>query len=201
VGGWRGDGNDGGRGVVGSEVWRVQLEHALVVVGGQVPYADRVVAGAGEEGVGGGAECDGGHGVGMASEVANEGVVVGGKVADCVCRASAWKACAWRGLRCTVDFCAGEDDALSMVGEARQVDAILLALELLGVLALLAIVYLERVVVARDHGELSCVVKVERGDGRGGRGGLEALRGGVSGGTRAHGTGHQAGSLVKGGSP
>jgi hypothetical protein len=79
-----------------------------------------------------------------------------------------------------------------MVGEARKVDAILLALELLGVLALLAVVYLEGVVVARDHGELSGVVEVERGDGRGGRGGLEALRedGGSAGGREhmEHGT-------------
>jgi hypothetical protein len=39
-----------------------------------------------------------------------------------------------------------------MVTEARQMHAVLLALELLGVLAFFAIVDLERVVVACDNG-------------------------------------------------
>jgi hypothetical protein len=64
-----------------------------------------------------------------------------------------------------IDFGAGVDDALGMVGEARQVDAILLRLELLRVLALFAVVDLEGVVVACDNGKLARVVEVERGDG------------------------------------
>lgn len=48
-----------------------------------------------------------------------------------------------------------------MVGEARKVHAILLTLELFGVFSLLAVVYLECIVVARDNRELSRVVKVE----------------------------------------
>ena len=64
-----------------------------------------------------------------------------------------------------VDLCAGVDDALGMVGEARQVDTILLRLELFGVLALFAVVDLEGVVVVCDNGKLARVVEVERGDG------------------------------------
>ena len=79
-------------------------------------------------------------------------------------------------VKYTVHFCAGEDDALGMVREARKVHAVLLTLELLCVLALFAIVYLERVVIARDNRELACVIEVERGDRRCGRGGFEALR-------------------------
>jgi hypothetical protein len=47
-----------------------------------------------------------------------------------------------------VDFCTRIDDALRVVRKARKVDAILLTLELLRVLALLAVVDLEGVVVA-----------------------------------------------------
>ena len=64
-------------------------------------------------------------------------------------------------VKYTVHFCAGEDDALRMMREARKVHAVLLALELLCVLALLAIVYLDGVVVARDNRELSRVIEVE----------------------------------------
>jgi hypothetical protein len=51
-----------------------------------------------------------------------------------------------------------------MVREARKVDTILLTLQLLRVLALLAVVDLERVVVACYDGEFARVVEVERGD-------------------------------------
>jgi hypothetical protein len=83
----------------------------------------------------------------VALEVADIGVVVCGEEAQGV-----------------VDLCAGVDDALGMVGEARQMDAILLRLELFRVLALLAVVDLEGVVVACDNGKLARVVEVERGD-------------------------------------
>jgi hypothetical protein len=48
-----------------------------------------------------------------------------------------------------------------MMREARKMHAVLLTLKLLRVLALLAVVYLEGVVVARDNRELSCVIEVE----------------------------------------
>ena len=71
----------------------------------------------------------------MALEVADVRVVVCGEEADGV-----------------IDLCTGIDYALRMVTEARQMHAVLLALELLGVLAFFAIVDLERVVVACDNG-------------------------------------------------
>ena len=65
--------------------------------------------------------------------------------------------------RClTVDFRAGVDDALCVVREAREMHAILLALQLFGMLPLLAVIYLEGVIVAGYDGELACVVKVKR---------------------------------------
>lgn len=63
-----------------------------------------------------------------------------------------------------VDFRTRIDNALRMVGEARKVHAILLALELLGMLAFLAVVNLECVVVACYNSELPRVIKVERGN-------------------------------------
>ena len=71
----------------------------------------------------------------MALEVADVRVVVCGEEADGV-----------------VDLCTRADDALGMVAEARKMDAILLTLELLGVLAFFAVVDLEGIVVARDNG-------------------------------------------------
>lgn len=67
------------------------------------------------------------------------------------------------------------DDALGMVTEARKVNAVFLALELFGVFALLAVVDLKRVVVARYNREFARVVKVERGDGSALATGFEAL--------------------------
>jgi hypothetical protein len=61
-----------------------------------------------------------------------------------------------------VDFRRSVDDALRMVAEAREVDAVLLALELLGVFAFFAVVDLKRVVVARDDCEFARVVEVKR---------------------------------------
>lgn len=55
-------------------------------------------------------------------------------------------------------------------------DTVLLALKLLRMLAFLAVVDLERVIVACHNGKLARVVKVQRGDRRGRTGGLEALR-------------------------
>jgi hypothetical protein len=75
-----------------------------------------------------------------------------------------------------VDFCTCINDALRMVGESRKMDAILLTLEFLCVLAFLAVVDLERVVVACYNREFARVVKVEGGDRRRARTrGLEAL--------------------------
>jgi hypothetical protein len=122
----------------------------MVVGRGQVPEPDGVVARAGEEGVGGGAEGYRGHGVGVAFEVADVRVVVRGEVADRV-----------------VDFGACVDNALRVVREARQVHAVFLRLELFGMFTLLTVVNLERVVVAGYNGKFACVIEVERGDGGG----------------------------------
>lgn len=66
-------------------------------------------------------------------------------------------------FRClTVDFRARVDDALSVVREAREMHAILLALQLFGVLPLFAVIDLEGVIVAGYDGQFACVVKVER---------------------------------------
>lgn len=67
----------------------------------------------------------------------------------------------WGGLAHTVNFCAGVQDALSMMREARKMHSILLTLQLLCMLSLLAIVDLKRVIVARDYSELARVVEVE----------------------------------------
>lgn len=80
----------------------------------------------------------------MALEVADVRVVVCGEEADGV-----------------VDLGTRADDALGMVAEARQMYAVLLALELLGVLAFFAVVDLEGIVVACDNGQFARVVKVE----------------------------------------
>jgi len=50
---------------------------------------------------------------------------------------------------------------LRVVGETREVDAVFLALEFFGVLALLAIVNLECLIILRYKAELSCVVEVD----------------------------------------
>lgn len=63
----------------------MEVEFAAVIFGGGVPDAEGVVFAAGEEVVGTGVESEGGHGLGVAFEVAEVGVVVGGEVADCVC--------------------------------------------------------------------------------------------------------------------
>jgi hypothetical protein len=63
-----------------------------------------------------------------------------------------------------VDLCTRVDDALRMVREAREMYAILLTLQLLCVLAFLAVVDLEGVVVACYDGKLARVVEVEGGD-------------------------------------
>lgn len=51
-----------------------------------------------------------------------------------------------------------------MMREACQVHSILLTFQLFCVLSLLAIVYLQRVIVSRHHGQLSRVVEIERRD-------------------------------------
>jgi hypothetical protein len=83
----------------------------------------------------------------MALEVPDVRVVVCGEEADGV-----------------VDLCARVDDALRMVTKARKMYAVLLALELLCMLAFFAVVDLEGIVVARDNCQFARVVKVEGGD-------------------------------------
>lgn len=66
------------------------------------------------------------------------------------------------GSKRTVDLGAGIYNALCMMGESRKMHAVLLTLQLLCMLPLLAIVYLERLVVAGYDGQFTSVVKVER---------------------------------------
>lgn len=144
VGGGGGDGNDGCGRVVGCEVRGQEVEARLRRLGFQVPKTDGVVAGAGKKGVGGRAEGEGGDLVGVALEVAQELVVVGGKIADAV-----------------VDFGTRVDDGGRVMGEAGKVDAILLREELFDVSALFGIVQLYGVVVAGGKHEFARVVEVQ----------------------------------------
>ena len=142
-----GDRDDRRGGVVGCEVRGGEVEPALGGGGGERPEADGVVEGAGEEGVAGGAEGERGDGRGVAFEVAQELVVVRGEVADCV-----------------VDFGAGVDDRLRVVGEAGEVGAVFLGEERFDQLAFFGIVELQRLVVAGGEQEFARVVEVERCD-------------------------------------
>ena len=83
----------------------------------------------------------------MAFEVAEELVVVGGEVADRV-----------------VDFCAGVEDRLRVVGEAGEVGAVFLGEEGFDQFAFFGVVELERLVVAGGEQEFARVVEVERCD-------------------------------------
>ena len=74
-----------------------------------------------------------------------------------------------------VDLCACIDDVGRMVGEAREVDAVFLALELFGVLPEGGVVDLQGFVVACYYGKVAGIVKVDRGDGGLRVGGFEFL--------------------------
>lgn len=124
-----------------------EVEPALGRGGGERPEAHGVVEGAGEEGVAGGAEGEGGDGRGVAFEVAQELIVVRGEVADCV-----------------VDFGAGINDGLRVVREAGEVGAVFLGEERLDQLAFFGVVELQRLVVAGGEEEFARVVEVERRD-------------------------------------
>ena len=115
-----------------------EVEAALWGGGFEVPEPDCVVQGAGEEGVGGGAESEAGDFSGVAFEVTEELVVVGGEVADAV-----------------VDLCAGVNNGGGVVREAREVGAVLLGEELFDVSAFFGIVKLEGVVVTGCKDELA----------------------------------------------
>lgn len=80
----------------------------------------------------------------MAFEVAEEGVVVGGQVADRV-----------------VEFGGGVDDRGGMVGEAGQVSTVLLGEERLDFHAGFGVVELEGVIVAGGQEKFPRVVKVQ----------------------------------------
>ena len=62
----------------------------------------------------------------------------------------------------TVDFRAGVDDALCVVREAREMHAILLALQLFGMLPLLTVINLEGIIVAGYDGKFACIIKIKR---------------------------------------
>jgi hypothetical protein len=98
-----------------------------------------------------------------------------GEEADGVCWLLAWKSISKALVRHAVYFCARVDDALRVMREAREVDAVLLALELLRMLAFPTIVDLESAVIACNDGEFARVIEVERRYGRLAVGRFEAL--------------------------
>ena len=72
-------------GVEGAEGWGEEVEEADGFVAGlEVPDAEGVVEGGGEEGVGCWVHGHACYGAGVAAEVFDEGVVVGGEVADVI---------------------------------------------------------------------------------------------------------------------
>ena len=163
MGGGGRDGYDRCGGVVRGQVGRRQVEARLRGGRGEGPQAHRVVERGREERVRTRAEAQRRHGLRVAPEVAQEGVVVGGEVADAV-----------------VLLGARVDDGGGMVREAREVGAVFLAHEHLDVLAFLGVVEEEGVVGAGGQAEFARVVKVE-GCHRGfGFGEFELLRGGRS---------------------
>lgn len=123
VRGGRGDGDDRRGGVVGGEVRRRQVQARLRGRRGQRPQAHRVVERGREERVRRRAQAQRRHGLGVAPEVAQEGVVVRGEVADAV-----------------VLFRARVDDGRGVVREAGEVGAVFLAHERLDVPAFFGVV-------------------------------------------------------------
>lgn len=158
-GGGRGDGDHGCGGVVGGEVGGAEVKAGSCVGGREVPEADGVVQGAGEESVIAWAESYGGYGRGVTFEVAEELVVMGGEIADGV-----------------VDFGGGVQDGLGVVGEAGEVAAVFLGKEGFEVFAFFGVVELEGVIGAGGQEEFACVVEVEGCDCCFGFGKFEELR-------------------------
>ena len=135
------------------------------VRGGEGPEADCVVGGGGgDEGVVAWAEIQGCDGAGVAFEVAQVLVVVGGEVADCV-----------------VGLCGGVDDGLAVVREAREVAAVFFGEEGLFGAAFAAVVELECFVREGGEEEVAGVVEGEGCGCCGGRGEFELLGRGLAG--------------------
>lgn len=87
-----------------------------------------------------------------------------GEVTDAVCpRSTQCSVVNGGATEYTVHFGASIYDALRVVRKAREMHTVLLALQLFGMFALLAIIDLERIVVACHDCKLSGVIKVERG--------------------------------------
>lgn len=121
-----------------------QVETRLWGGGREVPESNGIVKRAGEEGIRGRVEGQGGDGSGVAFEVAQVLEVVGGEVAD--------------GF---VVFGAGVEYRLRVMGEARQMGAVLFRQQFFHMFAFFGVIQLERVVVACSHEKFACVVKVE----------------------------------------
>ena len=147
VRGGGGDGDDRRGGVVGGEVGGREVQARLRGGRGQRPEAHGVVERGREERVRRRAQAERRDGLGVAPEVAQEGVVVRGEVADAV-----------------VLLGAGVDDGGGVVREARQVDAVFLAHERFDVPPFFGVVEQEGVVRAGGQAEFARVVKVERRD-------------------------------------
>ena len=131
VRGCGGDGDYGCGGVVGGQVGGREVQACLRGGRGQVPDSDGGVEGAGEESVGGGAEGERCDGCGVPFEVAEEGVVVRGQVADAI-----------------VFFGGGVDYGGGVVCETGEVGAVLLREQCFEVFAFFGVVELDGVVRA-----------------------------------------------------
>lgn len=129
-------------------MWGGQVEACLRVRRGERPQPDAVVERAGEESVAAGADGEGGHGRGVAFEVAEEGVIVSGEISDGV-----------------VEFGGGVDDRGGVVCEAGKVSAIFLGKQRLDFRARFGVVELERVIIAGRQEEFARIVEVQGCDG------------------------------------
>lgn len=135
-----------------------EVEPCLWVLGFEVPEADGVVEGAGDEFVFAGVYGEGGDWGCVAREIGEEFGFVGVEVADAV-----------------VGFGGREDDVGLMVGEAREVGAVLLRWDCFYVFAFFGVVELEGVVGASCDEQFAPVVETEGSDGDVRLGELEAL--------------------------
>ena len=160
MGGGGGYGYDGCGGVVGCEVGRAEVQARLRGRRGEGPQAHGIVERGREERVRPRTKAQRRHGLRMSPEIAQEGIIVRGEVADAI-----------------VLFGARVDDGRGVVREAGEVGAVFLAHERLYVLALFGVVEQEGVVGAGGQAEFARVVEVEGCDRGFGFGEFELLAG------------------------
>lgn len=143
----RGDGEGDAGWIVGDLSGSIDVEAARTVGGSQVPEANGVVEGRGEEEIIQGRDFEIIDGLLVTFEISDEGVVMEGKVSYCV-----------------ILLRTGIDTIRVVVSELGEVDAILLAEEFLGVFPQLAVVQLNGLIIAGSQQPLAGIVEVERCD-------------------------------------